>query len=188
MCSVCLIGMNNLVASVVAKRAVGGERPVVEIEPTLRWWCVVVVAALEGPAVAAVRAMLSRVGVGGTRPAVMRCVPCPGPRTGGRLGSAMLGKRPEGPSWLRPARGIGGALWMDGCRRSAVGSRGLIMMSAGLPFAPPRVRVARRRAKLMGGGGSACAGTCCCCSGTAIDTGSGGGGGCSMGACGGASR
>ena len=97
----------------------------------------------------------------------------------------LLARRLDAPPWCVPARGIGGALWMDGGMRSAFG---LIMMSAGLPFAPPSVRVARRRAKLMGGGGSACAGTCCCCSGTAIDTGSGGGGGCRMGACGGASR
>ncbi|TBU25977.1 hypothetical protein BD311DRAFT_763388 [Dichomitus squalens] len=62
-----------------------------------------------------------------------------------------------------PARGIGGALWMEGCRRSAVASSGLIIMSAGLPFAPPSCLVARRRAKLIGGGGSACAGTEPCC-------------------------
>ena len=91
----------------------------------------------------------------------------------------MLGQRLEGPPWLRPARGMGGALWIDGCRRSAPPSRGLIMISAGFPFAPPRVRVARRLAKLMGGGGRACAGTePCCCGCCCSGPGGGGRGGC----------
>ena len=90
--SVAGVGGTSVVA--IGTDAAGGERPAVEIELTLRRWCMCV--AEEGPA-AAVRAMLSRVGVGGTRPAVIRWMPCPGPGIGGRLGSAMLGKRLDGP-------------------------------------------------------------------------------------------
>lgn len=60
----------------------------------------------------------------------------------------------EGP--LCEPRGIGGALWMYGCRWLSDAVRGLITMSAGFGFPPVSCRLARRRAKLMGGAGSAC--------------------------------
>ena len=125
--------------------AVGGERPVMPdavVLPATEW-----------------RAIASRVGVGGTWPVEYRLMGCPGAGTGKRLGSAIVGlpctdDACEGPLW--DPRGMGGALWMYGCRLPSLAVRGLITISAGFVFPPPICLLARRRAKLIGTGGSAC--------------------------------
>lgn len=106
--------------------------------------------------------------MGGTRPTEIRGILCAIAR--GTLGRAIPIPTPNaapvvsavlGAPWNlpveedgTPARGIGGALWMTGCRElSSVVSRGLMTISAGAGF--PLAREARRCVKLIEGGGRA---------------------------------